>query len=136
MKRRGRRLAFTAAGMGLAVILGLGILHRGAVRDHLEAWRFQVGRETEMIRVDPRMRVIPMREASISFRFLLLVLAAHSDCPVIFDPDDSDLMIQMDLATRNALRHRARDTVQEQGWHVVEQRIPRRAYVVVRDGLR
>jgi hypothetical protein len=49
MKRRGKRLAFTVAATGGAVLLVLVVANWRTVRDHAEAWWFQLTRETETI---------------------------------------------------------------------------------------
>ena len=55
MNRRGKRIAFTVAATGLAVVLVVGILYRHAIRDHLQAWHFQLTRETTTIEPEPEM---------------------------------------------------------------------------------
>jgi hypothetical protein len=133
VKRRARRVTIAAAILGAGVVGVFVALHWATVRDHVEAWRFQLAGEMETIKPDPRVKTIPMHQGSFSFPFLLHILAAYSDCPVIFGSDDNGLIVTMNLASRNALPHRARDEVQARGFRVLEQRFPRHAYVVIRD---
>jgi hypothetical protein len=155
MNRRGRRLAFTMAATGGVVVLGVGILHWGAVRDHVEAWHFQLTRETETIEPEPAMRGIPkVLEASpagVSFYANALlsleghpwyqasdfvrILANHSGHYAIFATEENStsqilLGSKFDGVTANI----ARDILEANGWRIIEQRFPRRAYVVIRDG--
>jgi hypothetical protein len=149
MNRRGKRFAFTVAAMGLVVLLGLGFLYRAAIRDHLEGWHFQLTRETETI---PRETILkesdsPLILASrrgpsgsklgIDDRVLFLMLGMCSDHPVICDPTEGsgshfgsrfeprELTVRSDA---DVIRY-----LKENGWRVIVQRFPWRAYVVMRD---
>ena len=51
MNRRGKRLALGVMAMGLAAVIVLAVANWGTVRDHVEAWRFQLTRET--VTMDP-----------------------------------------------------------------------------------
>src|SRR5688572_31459205 len=52
MKRRARRAVIGAAALVVVVIVLLVVAHRDTVRDHLEAWHFQLTRETKIM--DPQ----------------------------------------------------------------------------------
>ena len=140
MNRRGKRLALAVAATGLGVLLVLVVYHWGPVRDHVEAWRFQSTRETLRIEPNPIFKGRPVdlgAEIRHSFEIepvgILKLLANHSGSQVIYSrkrsepglvaPRDGDIgMATSDLATR---------ILQANGWRVLEQFFPRRAYVVI-----
>ena len=140
MKRRGKRISFMLAGAVLASVTGLAMLHREGIRNHLEAWRFQLARETEMLEPDLedpgwievlKIQVEASGDESLPMPVLLEVLANSSRTPVISDRAREERWIpwgKRDFAAETAL-HAAR----EAGLHVLEQCFPRRAYVVVSD---
>jgi hypothetical protein len=91
--KRGKRIAFTVVATGLAVVLGLGIIHRDAVRDHVEAWHFQLTRETTIHEPDPDpawVEVFKIQvEAGGNSLFTVAfpqILANSSSTRVIVDP--------------------------------------------------
>jgi hypothetical protein len=152
MNRRGKRLAFTAAAMGLAVILGLGILHWDAIRDHVEAWRFQRARTTETIVPDPELRATramppghpctltrPIHETEWSYNYapqtVFQFLANYSGFQVIHASGESWTLVS-NIALSTPLEDLTPDTVKimlaANGWRVLEQRFPSRACVMVR----
>jgi hypothetical protein len=118
MKPRARRVAVATAVLGagaLAVVLT-------ALRDHIEAWRFQLTRDTKTVPQDCGDATSPP---------ILCLLARSSGWQVIFDARDagslgwsSDMRSPQDIL--NLLRGFR--------WRVLEQRFPRRAFVVIRDG--
>jgi hypothetical protein len=129
MKRRGWRVALTVATLGLALAAGLVALNWATVRDHAEAWWFLMMREPEGEISPPALRetpVVHVKEVHLS------LLALSSGCPVVFDRDAlpawTGLMPdpQYRGSTAAILQH-----LRDYGYRIVEQRFPRRAYVVV-----
>ena len=47
MKRRPRRATIGAVALGTSLVAILAVAYRDTVRDHVEAWHFQLTRETE-----------------------------------------------------------------------------------------
>jgi hypothetical protein len=133
MNRRGRRLAFTVAATGLAVVLVLGMVYRVDLRDHLEAWRFQLTRATKTIEplapeqtvtFQPQMATLyPINEHPLQ------VTASFSGYAVIFDPKQMPPLVEAVTVSRGG----ATGLLKAQGWRVIEQRFPRKAYVLIRD---
>jgi len=133
MNRRGKRLAFTVAAAGLVVVLGLAIAHWKTILEHVEAWRFQLTRETVTITPAPG-GFSPIQD---DLAVCLRVLATDSGLPVIHDTALDRFValvaryppgpaIRSCLTKDEALRH-----LRSKGWRVIEQRFPRRAYVVM-----
>jgi hypothetical protein len=162
MKPRARRVTLAAAALGAGVLGVLMVTHWGTIRDHVEAWRFQLTRETETILPDSESkaflnesqaerhrrvasnplldrqfisnakypglsretRMVPVRE-----ELLPRLLASRSALPVVtvkagsatgvvywlFWPLEADAIVE---------------GMRDWGWRVLEQRCPRRAYVV------
>ena len=125
MKPRARRVTIAAAGLGAGVVALLVVLNWGTVRDHVQAWYFQLTRETKTIE--------PLSIDAKAFRIeerLFHVAANRSRCPVIFDPGE--------VLTRERYgglepSGGAKGLLEANGYRVLEQRFPRRAYVVIRD---
>ena len=124
MKRRGWRVALTVATLGIAIVAGLVAFNWATVRDHAEAWWFQATRETRMA----------TPESQEGKQWIYQQLADCFKCPVVFDPAEPVIIweigphepqhcLVMGEATIRAMR--------EGGFHLLEQRFPRRAYVVV-----
>jgi hypothetical protein len=76
---RGKRIAFTVAATGLAVVLVVGILCRRAVLDHIEAWHFQLTGES--VTIEPGQSSDNQDPMSLPFA----LLASLSGCPVLFE---------------------------------------------------
>jgi hypothetical protein len=130
MKPRARRVTIAAAVLGGAVVVVLVVAHWDTVRDHVEAWHFQLTRKTAT--------VLPARGGWLlaeerTWRFdragCLLVLATYSGLPVMIDsavdnasafvitnPDEDPSMWTL-LTEAKARRH-----LQENGWRILEQR--------------
>jgi len=153
MKPRARRVTIGAAMLGTAIVTALVIVNWRTVRDHVEAWHFQLTRETETIEPEPALKQSP-REfiwalgddmTLMDMRDCFLVLATYSGLKVIFDSATDDeysalypltpafpcwwvLPLGSNLTAASSL-----DNIQANGWRVLQQRIPRRAYVVIRE---
>jgi hypothetical protein len=141
MKPRARRVTIAAAALGAGVVAGI-VVAPGPVRDHISAWRFQLTRETETAVPDsnwssPRQQLRIMEVLVMETMDLLARLATWSGQPVIFDPIDcanegSSMAWILDgeqpRGTADAVR-----MLEKNGWHVIEQHLPRRAYVVILD---
>jgi hypothetical protein len=121
MKRRGWRVALTVATVGLALVAGLVALNWATVRDHAEAWLFQVTRETaERTPLDPD----PLHGSTWMFQ----CLADDEGQPVVFDTGAAP------WARTRSLRLEPRGVakgLRSAGYRILEQRFPRRAYIVV-----
>ena len=140
MNRRGRRVTIYAAALGTALVAVLALANWNMVRDHAEAWWFQFTTQTEDIPPGERLALgeHPLRTHIVTRWGLFDQLAAHSGIPVIVatrwrdasgregwpfiwqpahDPDPLAKLLM---------------TLGSAGSRVIEQRYPRRAYVVVR----
>ena len=151
MKRRGLRFTLTAGAIGLAVVAGVVAFNWGVVRDHVEAWWFQLhladgdggtgleGVLAALIRpygvhgsFDSAGQILQYEHVYNPFS-LLLALVRESGCPVIFasaqdlDPPNITLASQLQNVTTDTIRA----VLQANGYRIIEQRFPRRAYVVV-----
>ena len=141
MNRRGKRLTLGVMAVGLAVILVLGIVHRDAVRDHVKAWHFQLTRETRTIEPNPAAgRTTEYNQTSFFSRHqsrlseerveaplstLLAELGDSSGQPVVIDSaEDSGVLLEVGDSTPVT-------ALETNGYRVLEQRFPRRAYVVI-----
>jgi hypothetical protein len=125
MKRRGLRVTLTAGAIGLAVVAVVVAFNWGVVRDHVEAWWFQATTETETL----QPKDVPKGWPWIRFR-LLVGLSQLSQRPVIIEStmpwgDENGIVEGGDTAVGMLQALRAN------GFRIIEQRFPRRAYVVV-----
>jgi hypothetical protein len=103
MKPRARRISLVAAALGMGLTAVLVLANWGTVRDHVQAWHFQLTRET----------------------------ISTGPCPFIFIFDSEDAPedwrnFYNDLSAGLSAGPADR-------WRFLEQRFPRRAYVVIRD---
>jgi hypothetical protein len=137
MNRRGRRLAFTVAATAVVVLLVLAIVHWKTVRDHVQAWHLQLTRET--VTIEPRPGLQGMlslfmgetRDRSWEpLPVSLQRMANYSARPMIFALEDDQPGIR--LITGSGELATASSALQPYGLRIVEQRFPRRAYVVIR----
>jgi hypothetical protein len=145
MNRRGKRLTFGVMAVGLAVLLSLAIAHWSTVRDHLEVWHFQLTRETVTIasatpfEFDNYLYAEGEPEPLIQLDGCLLALAADLSRSVVFDsalePSNRVLLWNVEggipvtgTVSLTALKH-----LRAGGFRVLEQRFPRRAYIVILD---
>jgi hypothetical protein len=161
MKTRAQRLTLATAAVGIAILGTFAALHWGTVRDHVESWRFQLTTETETIEPEPALQGIPMTlEASMSSSpgrrsvvggngarharpvrgyepsAILRVLASYSGRHAIFATDENSTphsRIILGSRFEGVTAHIAREILEKNGYRVLEQRFPRRAYVVIRE---
>jgi len=130
------------AALGVTLVLVLLVAYRRTVRDHLEAWRFQLGRRTETIEGPGVVRTaaislpLTLRSGPVApgerevDRQLLRVAAREFHGSVIFDPEEAPQRVGGGtLRTVCDLR----GFLARSGYRVIEQRIPRRAFVILRD---
>jgi hypothetical protein len=156
MKPRAKRVTIAAAVLGAGVVVVFVALNWGTVRDQVEPWRFQVSNKTETIEPDPILAGIPADlEADIyspdlfvgsvrngiaingcvySSSSLFRVLANCSGYPVIFASEEADdTRITFSSRFRKVTTEIARAILETNGWRIIEQYFPRRAYLVIRD---
>jgi hypothetical protein len=152
--KRGKRLAFTVAATALVVVVVLGMVYRGALRDHLEAWHFQLTRKTEIVEPDPSQKEIPNRGTGFHMRGTgeksamhpqaadcsslpyIRLLAGYSGVRVIFSDDGPKPLfrtVTMRRVPGDVGVEKIKKALEREGWRIIEQRFPRKAYVVIRD---
>jgi hypothetical protein len=124
MKRRARRAVIGAAALVAALLSVLVVTHWGAVRDHVEAWHFQLTRDTKTI--DPVPEGMPARGTPYTEEDVLHFAADRLRCPLIVDHREEFFFLGD--VSGNSIR----DILEKNRWRVLEQRFPRRAYVVIR----
>ena len=130
--------------VAVVVVFLVVVLNLSTVRDHLQAWLFQLTRKTET-RVPSPTSIefpVPVMEGDdrllFDFEDCLLMLATYSDRSVVFDLEDDfhsafprtawSLPRGSILSADAALK-----VLQAKGYRVLQQRFPRMAYVVIRD---
>jgi hypothetical protein len=132
MKRRARRAVVISIATAATLASILVFAYWDSVRDHVEAWHFQLTRKTATI--DP-FSVKPSRvneDGVFVFECPgLEVLAANAMRSIIVDPAEA-----RDVPLRVVHRRLGEDEVvrvlREEGYRVLEQRLPQRAYVAIR----
>lgn len=141
MNRRGKRITLGVVAVGLTMVLGLAVAYRKPILEHVEAWHFQLTRKTETVEPDPlyagASKFVP-HSGSFSLYLaqgdLLRLLADCAEVPVVLEakqPPGYQKLRRGYITAEVALRE-----FRDQGWHIVAQRLPRRAYIVVRAGHR
>ena len=148
MNRRGKRVTLGVMAVGLAVVLVLGIAHWDTVRDHVEAWHFQLSRQTKTALPDAALKELRLdgdghllrsqisREQDTAPVIFLRLFATTSGYAVIWAADDSRILDrQIILPTRpeEVGTDVMKAELEAMGYRVLEQRFPRRAYVVIVD---
>ena len=130
------------AALGAVVVAALVVTNWSTVRDHVEAWHFQLTRETETQEpsdVDYESISVEadgtIHSFAIAYPSLYGMLARYSERPVIFEVYEG---IGDDMAVRIGRGQTlpGADVLQvlkDNGCRVLGQRFPRRAYVVIRD---
>ena len=138
MKPRARRVTIGAAALVAVLLAVLAVANWSTVRDHVEAWHFQLARDTRTIE--------PLAEgASGTYNpeeRLLHIAANRMSASVIFVPPPQhpfarracDLPLQDLLPrTRWLPKQAIKPLLEKEGYRILKQRFPRRAYVVIRD---
>jgi hypothetical protein len=122
MNHRGLRVTLIAGAIGLAVVAIVVAFNWDVVRDHVEAWWFVATRQTVTITSDPTLPGLAIDGRKLFYERsepkvwdCLQIVAKYSGCPVIADKETVDLW----FGVRSA------------DYRILEQRFPRRAYVVV-----
>jgi hypothetical protein len=147
MKRRAWRVTIGAAVLAVALVAVLAVAYWSTVRDHVEAWHFQLTRETATIEPDPARKRIPVRVEVPGIRSsalprLLQDLANYSGYLVICAPEQNMMLdtpillvarIHKDIAEVEICDADIKAGLKSAGYRVLEQRFPRRAYVVIRN---
>jgi hypothetical protein len=121
---------------GLAVLVVLGIVHWEAVRDHVEAWHFQLKNQTVVIEPDPARRGLNVEYQYFHRLDCFFILARYRGLPVILDSrsisifagDRGKLLVEGSVMAADSASELAGI-----GWRMIDQRFPRRAIVVIRD---
>jgi hypothetical protein len=124
MKRRARRAVLGATALVAVLVAALVVSHWSTVRDHVEAWHFQLTHETKTIE--------PLNSAEVLSDSLHVfqLLSTGANLRVICDPDERDIdgwRASPKLSVDTMLL-----ALRENGYCVLEQRFPRRAFVVIR----
>jgi hypothetical protein len=122
MKPHMRRIALLTVAAACLVVVGLVAFNWTTVRDHAEAWWFVWKRHTQVALPGGSS---PALDSSSAFQRL----ADSHHCPVIFDPTLA-VLTTVSNSTSRALGDVLLARLRYQGWRVIEQRFPRRAYVV------
>jgi hypothetical protein len=163
MKRRARQTVIIAAVLVALVVGALVVANWDTVREHVEVWHFLLTKETEEIEPNPawetqsletrrgfrrkltrRERVDLQQDVDTAGIYdtecILQVLANSSGRPVIFSlaavsQDDSEptwLLTAKWMSSATAVG--ALNMLKLDGWRVIEQRFPRKVYVLIREG--
>jgi hypothetical protein len=148
MTHRGKRLTCGVMVVGLVVVLGLAFAYRNPILQHVEAWRFQLTRETKTALPDAALKELRLdgdgqllrsqicREQDTAPLIFLRLFATTSGYAVIWAADDSRILDwQIILPTRpeEVGTDVMKAELEAMGWRVLEQRLPRRAYVLMID---
>ena len=123
---RAVRATIGAAALAVVLVTVLAIANWVFVRDHVEAWHFQFTRDTKMIQPLPEGMT---RERYRTQEDLLQFAADRLRCPVIVDPRE---LTSFHVGRWRVPAEGIPETLDGEGWRVLEQRFPRRAYVLIR----
>jgi hypothetical protein len=123
MKRRARQAVIGTAALVAVLVAVLVVANWSTIRDHVEAWWFQATSETEELN--------PLH-LSMCLKCPFQDLANQSSQPVIL-PTTGINMEHVDLD--GGLASAPLQMLRKAGFRILEQRFPRRAYVVIRDPL-
>jgi hypothetical protein len=150
MKPRARRIALLTVAAGCLVLAGLVAFNWDAVRDHAEAWWFQVTRETKAMTPGPFPQESARARSFVSGDGLVMAalqdLADRSARTVIFDAAAAKQVglyafkLQHDASTLEeidvSVSLQAKDAddparrLRAVGWTILDLRFPHRAFVV------
>jgi len=135
MKQRARRAVIGTGALGAVLLIALVVANWSTVRDHVQAWHFQLTRTTETLepwcgrcgnQTETALRFFGL--ADMSGRPVIFALDENYDVPTWGNPP---LPPYRSLALKSA--NDVMRVLEGEGWRVLEQRFPRRAYVVIRD---
>ena len=130
MKRRARRVVIAWAVLGAVLLASLVVANWGMVRDHFEAWHFQLTTYTKTFEPEPVR--LPAPEGDLFFGRALIrlqTLSTHAKRDVICDPGGDDFGSWM---SPTASVDEMLGVLRENGYRILQQSFPRRAYVVIR----
>jgi hypothetical protein len=135
MKCRGLRATFIAGAIGFAVVAAVAF-NWDVVRDHAEAWWFEMTTRTESLLPDPSKKGMAAKNASPWPPRLecLQFIADYSGVPVIFDAENSDLEEVSTWAKRGlscATAEASLNVLRDGNWRIIRQSFPRAAYVAI-----
>src|SRR5688572_12185679 len=135
------------AALVATLVAVLVVTHWPTVRDHVEAWHFLATRDTETI-----APVIVEGAEDFTYQLedaltLFHIAANVLRCSVIFDPLEVPSLHRQNRVVRTLSlggggsrdeiiwhpQEGVRVLIEKHGWRVLEQRFPRKAYVVIRD---
>ena len=133
MKPRARRITVAAAVLVAVLLAVLAVANWGAVRDHVEAWHFQLTRETAMIMPEAKWKDAMEMVVGLDTIGLVKAVASLQDCPAIFSLEQRVEPVMSGMQPVVLRRENFREVLESKGYRVLEQRFPRRAYVVIRD---
>jgi len=134
MKPRGPRAVIGTVALMAVVVTLLVIANWVTVRDHLEAWRFQLTRKTTALEpftptssltstvwlpFSDTTPVGPGLLAAYSNRFVIYDEAARMGQTELLSPDAN-------LTLEDVLR-----LLRQRGWRILDQRFPRKAFVFI-----
>ena len=136
MKPRARRVVIGAAALVAVLVSVLVAANWATVRDHVEAWHFQMTRETETEEPnDTAFESLTAAHGGTGLGYLLLyeMLARYSERAVIFEVvegiEDNTVWVGGGQTVGGGDLVRM---LKDNGYRVLDQRFPRRAYVVIR----
>jgi hypothetical protein len=137
VKPRARRIALLTVAAGFLVVGGFVVVNWGSVCTHLEAWQFQLTSHTETIEPDsgwPERMSSTLGGKDVGIPVSLpQALANCSGRPVIVDGTDWKKLHAIAWRRRDFSTEKVLQAVRERSFRVVEQRFPRRVFVVRRD---
>ena len=133
MKPRARRLTSAAACLTAGVIVVFVVLNWSTVRDHVEAWHFQLTRET--VTYEPRTLTLSERWEGHFEGPCFQILSTYSNRDVILDTSvEREYRERWVWVVERSLALTAEAVLREfrgDGWRILEQRFPRSAYIVI-----
>jgi hypothetical protein len=156
-----RRATLALGFLGLVFAAVLLALHWDTVAAHYGAWRFQLGKNTVTIRpakargVSLTGQAFGMDSTRFELEDVLALLSDQSGYPVIYDPADGPVDARDSRLptgktwwpgapqggdqwsptsfTVLCTAEMALSMLAKNGWKVIDQRFPRRAYILIRD---
>jgi hypothetical protein len=127
MKPRARRIPLLTVGAACLVVAGVVILNWSLISDHVEAWRFVAARKTDTLQPGDQA---PSLEERRPVKRLFQILADISQRAVVCDSEEMDCPIAKLRLPENTSTGKALRALRASGYRILEQHVPRRAYVV------